>query len=353
VIAVTGSVGKTTARNMIHAVLGSKQCGTASPKNFNNQFGVPLSMLAMEPWHDYAVLELAASAPGEIASLAALAKPSLAVITRVGEAHLGGFGSSQAVAEAKLELLAGLADDGHAVLAGDDPWLRRLAGAKNNITWVGRSLDCDLVATDVHSDGGVLRFNVDHCRLSVPVWGRHHLTSALAAVAVGRRFGLAMPEIAAGLAQFQPAPMRCQVTSLDGATIINDAYNSSPTSMRAALELLREFDAPGKKIVVCGDMRELGDAAANMHRQLGDEVVTLCGADLLVACGDHAQDVVSGARQAGMPRSKALAYQQPEESLEQLGQTINAGDVILIKGSRSLAMERLIESLKNRNLQPQ
>jgi UDP-N-acetylmuramoyl-tripeptide--D-alanyl-D-alanine ligase len=186
--------------------------------------------------------------------------------------------------------------------------------------------------------------------LQVAVWGRHHLTSALAAVAVGRIFGLSMAEIANGLAGFEPPPMRCQVNQVGGTTIINDAYNASPTAMRAALELLRDFDAPGRRIVVCGDMRELGDAAGPLHRQLGDQVVTLCGADMLVACGDHAQEVVEGARAAGMPRGRTLACREPAETLPHLDESLSPGDVVLIKGSRALAMERLVAALETRTL---
>jgi UDP-N-acetylmuramoyl-tripeptide--D-alanyl-D-alanine ligase len=346
-IGVTGSVGKTTTRDMIDSVLGVRLAGVASPKNYNNHVGVPLSMLALQPQHDYAVLELAASATGEIAALAAQCRPKIGVITRIAEAHLGGFGSTELVAEAKTELLAALPTDGHAVLSGDDAWLRRMAGrSAATITWVGRSLDCDLVATNVEAGGGLLKFNIGSDGFVVPVWGRHHLASALAAIAVGRIMGLSTAEIADGLARFEPAPMRCEITEVGGATIINDTYNASPSAMRAALELLRDFDAPGRRIVVCGDMRELGDASTPLHRQLGDEVVTLCGADLLVACGEHAHDVVAGACEAGMASSRTLAYRQPEESLPQLGAAIEAGDVILIKGSRSLAMERLVAALQ-------
>jgi UDP-N-acetylmuramoyl-tripeptide--D-alanyl-D-alanine ligase len=250
VVAVTGSVGKTTTRQMIYAVLATSASGIASHKNLNNHIGVPLSMLTLRSDHEFAVFELAASARGEIAALAALCQPSIGVITRIGEAHLGGFGSAEAVAEAKSELLAALPLHGLAVLSGDDPWLRRIAaGTRAQITWVGRSLDCDLVATQVESHHGRLNFCVDGHPYEVPVWGRHHLTSALAAVAVGRKFGLSRHDIARGLAEFQPPPMRCEVVRAGDVVVINDTYNASPMAMRAALELLRDFDAPGRRIV--------------------------------------------------------------------------------------------------------
>ena len=347
VIGVTGSVGKTTTREMINAVLSTVYAGSASQKNYNNHLGVPLSLLALEPTHDFAVLEMGASAPGEIADLAELCAPHIGVITRLGEAHLGGFDSAEAVAQSKVELLAALTADSWAVLPGDDPVLRRLAAScRARIMWVGRSLGCDIIATDVRCGHGRLSFRVDDCAFEVPVWGRHHLASALAAIAVGKIFGLSLDQIAAGLSGFQPPPMRCQVMEVGGTTVIDDTYNASPTAMRAALELLRDFDAPGRRIVVCGDMRELGDEAQGLHRRLGDEVVTLCGADELLACGDHAPDVIAGAFDAGMPRQRGKAYREPAETLPRLSASVEPGDVVLIKGSRAMAMERLVQALQ-------
>lgn len=345
VIAVTGSVGKTTTRQMIHTVLKSKLTGSVSPRNYNNHVGVPLSMLQMEPSHDYAVLELGASGPGEIGRLSELCGPTIGVITQVGDAHLGGFGSRWQVALAKAELLAALPLDGYAVL-GEDPWLRRIARqSRAPITWVGRGAENDLVAADVEWTHGTLGFRLGECRFSVPVWGRHHLTSALLAVAVGRILGISDEDSAHALRHFAPVPMRCEVVEARGATIINDTYNANPTAMRAALELLRDFDAEGRRIVVCGDMAELGDEAPLLHRQLGNEIVTLCGADLLIACGQYAGDVVAAARAAGMPTARAIPCRTPEETLPYLGQAILPGDVVLVKGSRALAMERVVEAL--------
>ena len=346
VIGVTGSVGKTTARQMIHCVLKTRLAGTASPRNYNNHLGLPLSVLAIEPEHDYAVLELGASARGEIAELAALCAPHLGVITNVGDAHLGGFGSRRGIAEAKGELLAALPPDGHAVL-GNDPWLRRVAGGcKVPVTWVGCDADCDLVAGDVRSGGGKLSFRVADCEFCVPVWGRHHLRSALVAVAVGRLMGFTLEESARALENFDPVPMRCEVIEIRGATIINDTYNASPTAMRAALELVRDFDALGRRIIVCGDMAELGDESAVLHRRLGGQIVTLCDAHMLIACGQFARQVTSGARAAGMPRSRSIACRTAEETLPYLGQMILPGDVVLVKGARVMGMERVVEAMQ-------
>jgi len=347
VIAVTGSVGKTTTRQMIHTVLRSRLRGTASPRNWNHRVGLALSMLAIEPGHDYAVLEMASSGPDEIAAMVALSRPTLGVVTHVSDAQPGGFRGRRKVAEALGEFLAGLPLDGYAVL-GEDAWLRRVASrCKAPITWVGRGVTCDLVAADVEWTGGRLSFRIAGREFSVPVWGRHHLISALIAVAVGRLLGSALEETAQALAQLDSLPARCAVSEVRGATIIDDAHNADPAAMRAALELLRDFDAPGRRILLLGDMPDLGDEAPHLHRQLGNQVVTLCGADLLIACGQHAGDVVAAARAAGMPQHHAIACATPDETLPYLGQTILPGDVALVKGARALAMDRVVDALQH------
>ncbi|NLS92390.1 MAG: UDP-N-acetylmuramoyl-tripeptide--D-alanyl-D-alanine ligase [Planctomycetaceae bacterium] len=346
VIGVTGSVGKTTCRQMIQTILSSKYCGTCSPRNYNNHIGLPMSMLQMEPDHNFAVLEMGASGPGEIARLAALCRPTIGVITHVGDAHLGGFGSRRQIADAKAELLDALPADGYAVL-GEDPWLVRLRDRSAASTvMVGRGRDCDLIAKEVVLGQGTLSYIVRDVSFEVPVWGRHHLTAAMAATAVGLRLGCTLQETADALRTFRTVPMRCEVIQVRSATIINDTYNASPTSMLAALELVRDFDTRGRRIVVLGDMQELGDEAIAMHRQLGGQAVSRCGADLLIACGEYAAYVVAGAREAGLTAGRSLACRQPEETLSHLGQTILPGDVVLVKGSRALGMERIVQAMQ-------
>lgn len=346
-IGVTGSVGKSTTRQMIHTVLGSRFRGVASPRNFNNHVGLPLSMLALESGLDYAVFELAASAQGEIDQLARLCAPHVGVITRIAEAHLAGFGDEEAIARGKAELLSALPPDGTAILNGDCRRLRAATGHWSGKTLrFGKGADCDVIATDVTTHQGTLRFRVNDQPFWVPVWGRHHLTAALAAIAVGRGFDMRLEEIAKALHHFEALPLRCEIRESGSLTIINDTYNACPTSMRAAFELLRNFDRPGRRIVVCGDMRELGFAAAEMHRQLGSDAVSICGADLLVACGHHARDVIHGARKAGMSGGNLLGRESLDEVWPWLREAIQPGDVILIKGSRALAMERLSDWLE-------
>jgi UDP-N-acetylmuramoyl-tripeptide--D-alanyl-D-alanine ligase len=381
-IAVTGSVGITTTRQMIHTVLKSRLKGIVSPKNFDHRTGVPLSLTALEPEHDYAVIELGANRRGEIAALAGLCRPKVGVITQLGDTHLGGFGSRQAVAEAKAELLAALPSDGRAVL-GDDPWLRSLAqGCKAEITWVGAGDGCGLRATDVRSEQGSLRFRVEtapaekdenspwsdgHAGMTsayrpfrhaetvpfirgvtftIPVWGRHHATAALLALAVGRMMGFDLDTMAEALAEYQPVPLRCDVRHLRGATVIHDADNSNPTSMRVALELLDQFDGPGRRIVVCGDMAEEGEESAALHWELGKQTVELGRAAFLIACGKFAQYMAGGARSAGLPPQHAIPCATVEDALPHLGQLILPGDTVLVKESWLMAMHHVVEALE-------
>ncbi len=346
-IAVTGSVGKTTTRMMIDSVLGSKFTGTTSPRNYNNHVGLPLSLLRLEADHDYAAVELGANGPEEIRLLTDLCRPQIGVISRIAEAHLGGFGSQEALAQAKTDLIAALPKDGIAVLNGDDGWLRRLAHrTPARVIWVGRENDCQMMAHDIRCRGGLLQFRVEQQRYRVPVWGRHHLTGALAAIAIGLEFGMTHSEIATAMMDFDPPSMRCQVSDVGGAKIIDDSYNASPTAMRAALQLLRDVDTPGERVVVCGDMAELGDSSEDWHRQVGEEIVTRCGADRLIACGEYAEEVVQAARKFGMPEAKTVACRFAEDTIPLVRPAIQQGNAVLIKGSRSMGMERVVEAIR-------
>jgi UDP-N-acetylmuramyl pentapeptide synthase len=305
-IAVAGSVGKCTTQRMIHTVLGSKLHGAA---------------------------------------LSGLCRPTIVAIARGNDATYAGVAGHQAIASAEAELLDGLDADGKAIL-GDDSSLREIAHrSRAAVTWVGTGRDCDLRATDVRSGHGRLEFRVDGRWFGVPVWGRHNLTSALIAIAVGRMFGIADREIAVALESFEPLPKRCEVIRAGGVTIIDDTCGSNPASARAALAVLREFDAGGRRVAVCGDMDELDTRSIAAHRKLGKQAYYIGKAEILFACGQYAATVAAGARSAGIPHDWAVAAGGVEEVLPRVAQTVQPGDVVLVKGSRSLQLDRVVQAL--------
>jgi UDP-N-acetylmuramoyl-tripeptide--D-alanyl-D-alanine ligase len=254
-----------------------------------------------------------------------------------------------------------LPSSGQAVLA-DNPWLRSLSPrCAAPITWIGTGPQCDLRAANIETGSGRLEFHVlcgnrtqpatggrgstKAVRFSIPVWGRHHIPAALSAIAVGRMLGFDLDIIAAALAQYQAVPMRCEIIEIRGALIINDTCNSNPTAMRAALELLGDFESAGRRIVVCGDTAEFGRSIA-LHWQMGKEIVQFGGADLVIACGQFARHVTAGARATGLERARAVPCDTVEDAMPFIGQIVMPGDTVLVKGSRLMAMERVIEGLK-------
>lgn len=343
-IGVSGSVGKTTTCRLIHTILGTRLRGAAGSRNCRGRLALPLSLTAIEADHDYAIVELDGTRPGELAALAELVRPAIGTITDMGEFHLGSFNSARECAESKAELAAALPGEGHAVL-GDDPWLRRVAESSAPITWVGCRPGCGLLAEDVDWRPGEMNFRIGGIAFRVPIWGRHHLTSALAAIAVARLMGIELDESARALETYCTVPAHCDVLEVRGATIITDSEDESLEAVRAALKMLRDFDAPGRRIVVCGDLCDSDSDAILLHRRLGEEVVTGSGADLLIACGEHAWDVVGGARAAGMKPRHAIPCRVADETLPYLGQAVVPGDVVLVKGSRALAIERIVDAL--------
>lgn len=346
VVGVAGSVGKTMTRDLIECVLSHRRPGVVGSAEAADPTSLALEMLQLDERYEHAVFELSAEEGADVGSLAGLCAPHVGVITSIDYVDASDDAAGRARLESQVELLARLPVEGLAVLNGDDSGLRRLAArSRAKVIWVGRRADCDLVATHVRAARGVLSFEVDGCEISISVWGRHHLTSAMLAIGVGRAMGLAMDEIASALAEFDPPPMRCQMLDRAGVRIVNDAYNDTPVAMQAALELLRECDTPGRRFVVCSDMHERGDDTPRLHRHLGNQVVTLCGADVLVACGQHAAEVIGGARAAGMPATRALEFDDPEDALPTLSADLRPGDVLLWKSSRAATLDQLMNGL--------
>ncbi len=347
VIGVTGSVGKTTTRRMITAVLSARFQGVESPQNFNNQFGVPLSLLQLEDHHDFGVFELGASRPGEIAELTEVVHPEVGVITSIGPSHLDEFGSYENIINTKGELLERLPAAGFAILNGDDRNVRQLKDrATCPVTFVGERKQNDLVATDVVVKNGELEFRIESTTFTVPVNGKHHLTAALIAIAVARQIDMTDEEIQQGLQTFTSTQGRCQTISIGPWTVIDDTYNANPMSMSAACRTLKDWQTNGKRILLTGDMLSLGEWSEDFHHLLGEEI-TRSKIDRLIAIGSQAANVAGSARKNGMDAGCLGTCRDQETAMMLLNLWLEPDDVILIKGSRGMKMESFIPKIQH------
>ncbi|NJD08297.1 MAG: UDP-N-acetylmuramoyl-tripeptide--D-alanyl-D-alanine ligase [Methylococcaceae bacterium] len=348
-VGVTGSNGKTTAKEMIAAVLGEAGTTLKTRGNLNNDLGVPLTLLELEAAQRYGVIEMGANHPGEIAYVAGLARPEVGVITNAGAAHLEGFGSREGVARAKGELIQALSADGVAVLNADDPFLglwRDLAGSRRAIRF-GFGADAevagiaDSIRMSCDADGFRSSFEFVHSsrrhRAEIGLAGRHNVANALAAIAVGIALGLELDQTAAGLAKVRPVAGRMQPTRAEaGALVINDSYNANPTSFRAALEVLLEL--PGEPWVALGALGELGETSAGLHAELGRQAKAM-GVRRLFATGPDAEHSVESFGDG------ATYFADQAELIGQLQRELRENVVVLVKGSRSQRMERVVEAL--------
>ena len=345
VIGVTGSVGKTTTRDMLHMILSTAYEGLQSERNFNNDVGVPLTLLRLARQHEFAVLELGARQAGEIARLCQIVQPEVGVVTCIGETHLESFGSLETIAQTKWELVDALPPNGFAVLNGDDPHLRALASrAACRVVWVGTGNDGDYRAERVCLTEDGLQFSVDGHEYLVPVFGRHLLTSCLCALAVATEIGLSPQQIAEGFRRVAPLPGRGQRVVSGGCLLIDESYNASPPSVRAAIAQLAEVPCRrgGRRILVLGDMLELGPTAAAEHFALG-QLAAEQQIDQILAVGEHADAVLAGAQKSGLPSHNLASLKNLDVLLALLDCSLEPGDVVLVKGSRSMGLERVVE----------
>lgn len=376
VIAVAGSNGKTTTRHLIHSVLQDSEAalpesgtrvlvGTQSPRSFNNHLGVPLTLLAARAEHDFVVTEIGTNHPGEVDQLAAIARPDVAVITNVGREHLEHFGSLEAVAREEGALLAHAAPDGLAVVEAA-AW-RRIVEHYNvppnlRVVRFGADADADVKLIDLHETAEGLRFGIaaphippPASHIALPLLGRHNATNALAAVVVAEAMGVAMERVKHRLEQVGAVPGRLEMRRIGasdetGVLVLHDAYNANPDSMQAAIETLVGLDQPGRrKIAILGDMFELGTHGPDAHRQLGEHIA---------AHGDGIDQVVLVGRLT-MFTAEALGRRWPQERVHAAGpfdetaaQVIAAmlapGDIVLLKASRGVGLERLLPAIEQR-----
>jgi len=359
VVAVTGSNGKTTTKSMIAHVLAGRWNGHGSIKSYNNRIGVPLTLLDTEPSEEFVVCEVGTNAPGEIAALARLIEPEIAVVTGIAPVHLEGLGSLENIAAEKLSLLGSLRPDGCAVVNVDHEILRwslehqrEWTGCKKVTFGAWSQADLRLTSWRTISSPdtplGGQEFTVNDrfvYRLNLP--GRHNVFNAMAAIGVARRFGMTDEQIAARLADFRLPPMRLDYERAGPITLINDAYNANPASVTAAVEVLEQTPSAGRRVVVLGDMRELGEASRRLH----EEVARRLGAgrlDLVIAVGEHARLVRDVVRRASARRIEAHAYASTDLARRRVGALLAPGDTVLVKGSRLLALERVVDVIRKR-----
>ncbi len=351
VIGITGSVGKSTTKEMVAEVLGTRYRTLRSPGNLNNEIGLPLTILKLGPGYERAVLEMGFYVPGEIQFLCDIAQPQIGVVTNVGTVHAERAGSQEAIARGKGELIQSLPSDGVAILNFDDPWVRKMEEkSKARVFFYGLSPEADLWADQIEGLGldGIrfrLHYQGEVLHSHVPMIGRHSVHTALRAASVGLNDGLAWQEIFEGLSHGHAQLRLVAVRSGNGALILDDTYNASPESMLAALNLLDEMD--GRKIAVLGDMLELGQYEKQGHEIVGMRAAQV--AKVLLILGPRGHMIADAAQRAGMKSAQILEFEKPELVVDWLNQNLTSNDTVLIKGSHGLRMDRITAALEVRS----
>lgn len=347
-VAITGSVGKTTTKDMVASVLAKRYNVYKTQGNLNNDIGVPLTVFALKPYHTAAVIEMGMNHFGEISYLTSIVKPDVALITNVGVSHIENLGSREGILKAKCEIFEGLKSDGTAIVNGDDDMLSTLRGKLKGLVMFGTDASLDWYADNIwehglegidctiHGNGSSVCFDVS---ISVP--GRHMVLNALAAAAAGYALGMSAEEIKAGVEDFKPTKMRMDIIHSGDLTIINDAYNSNPVSAMAAVDVLAAEE--GVRCAVLGDMFELGSFAPKLHYDLG-EYTAKKGIDIIVAVGELSRELYEGAKQV---RNKDVYYfKTQEEFLENIDSIIRGKMTVLVKASRGMKFEKTTEKLR-------
>ena len=346
VVGVTGSVGKSTTKEMIATVLSSRFRVGKTPVNHNNDIGMPMAVLSMPEDTEIAVLEMGMNHFREIAYLASIACPDVAVIINIGTMHIEHLGSQEGILKAKLEILEGMGSDGKVILNGDDQLLWNVRQMGSSATYFGiRNTECQILGSNVREKNGKLSFDITYAdenwQAELELEGQHYVSDALAAVSVGLSFGLPGNEICLALSRFQNMTGRQEIIEHEGYTIIKDCYNAGPESMAAALTVLG--NRKGRRIAVLGDMLELGMCAAAEHYRVGR--IAAEKADMVFAYGPNSTRVVSGALTGGMLNARTDAFEDMDALVGALKRVVKAGDVLLFKGSHGMHMEIALEKL--------
>ncbi len=354
VVAITGSAGKTTTRQIAAHVLGRHFHVHQSPRSFNNAIGVPLTLLGAEAEHEIVVAELGTNHPGEIAELTRIALPDVAVVTNVHPAHLEGFGSLDAIAKEKTSIAEGLRSGGTFIVNGDIARLLKAARGKfERLRTFGCKADCDYRAGRVRCEGETSRFEINGREITLGLAGRGNVENALAAWAICAECGLNVEQFAGALESMPAVAMRAEMLQLGPIRVLNDCYNANPASMRNALEILGGL-APaggGGRVFICGDMAELGGQAEQLHRELAADIVN-AEVEVLAAVGPlsavAAERAEALAESSGRGPMHVRYFESAAAACNNVHDLVGNGDIILVKGSRSAGLEVLVEKLKDR-----
>lgn len=348
-VGITGSVGKTSTKDMVACALGARYNVLKNEGNLNNEIGVPLTIFRLEPGHEAAVIEMGMSGFGEIRALTRIVKPKVGIITNIGLSHIEKLGSRQDILRAKLELIEGLQPDGVLILNGDDVMLN---GVKDLLevrtVSYGLEEDVDYQAYNIRSKGEKgtdfnIKLDGNEYNVHVPAPGVHNVYNALAALAAGHELGVPADLLISGIAGYTPGSMRLNILKSNGLTVINDAYNASPQSVKAAIDVLNEIEAE-RRIAVLGDMLELGSWSTVAHKETGAYVAG-SRTDMIITVGQAAAHIAEGAVEAGFPGSGIVVLANNSEAIRYLQDIIREGDAILVKGSRGMMMEEIVNSL--------
>ena len=344
IVGVTGSVGKTTTKQMTYAAIAGFGNTIKTEGNQNNELGLPRTLFHIGKDTAYAVVEMGMSHLGEIERLAKCARPDVGIITCIGVSHIGNLGSQENICKAKLEICAGLPEGAPLVLNGDDPFLRKAAlpGHVRPVWFSLGDADADVCAQDVHPEGDGMAFtlvdrNAGRFPVQIPAMGRHNVANALAAYAAATRLGLDPKGVIAGLADFQQTGMRQKVVHSKGVDVIEDCYNANPDSMKAALAMFREYPAK-RRYALLGDMLELGGISPSAHEEVGRQAAA-AGLELLVCYGEEARHTAKAAAEAGLKAVHAATYR---EAADLLLAAMQPGDALLVKASRGMALEKAL-----------
>ncbi len=353
VVAITGSAGKTTTREIVYHVLKGRFRCVRAMKSFNNEIGLPLTLLAADEGCEIVIAELGSNRIGEMGHLTAIAQPDIAVVLNIYPAHLEGFGSIEAITKEKASISEGLKAGGKLLINGDFPGLAgRCEALGREFTTFGRGGGCDIRAIDAVSTGPCGTLTIDDTVVSVPLPGEGNLDNTLAAWAVCREFGVSVGEFGEAVKTADPVGMRLDIQKAGSLTIINDCYNANPASMANALDCLGQIaagggggEAPaGRSVLICGSMGELGDESGALHVQIGVKAADR-GVELILAAGPFAAEVAEGANNSGENRPQAHVFENTGQLCDNLQRFVLPDDIILVKGSRSAGLEQAVDRL--------